>query len=231
MPLSPSAVGRLRHRAAGRDPPRPSIPGHAASGRRQPAEGDEASEETRSQLDTSYVCVIDRHGNVFSATPSDTWTKSPVPIRAPASFRRCAGPNHGPKLTTRLLSHRASAAPDTQRFCALGRRGKFGRELIPFGTPGGDVPDPGNAADLPQHGRVRHEPAAGGRGATLRHSELPELVPKPHAYQDPAHAEIARCRRLSANYIHGPRHDVVWWPQFIWRAGGVPAVARIPIPA
>src|SRR5262249_44314160 len=29
-------------------------------------------------LDTSYVCVVDRHGNAFSATPSDGLTSSPI---------------------------------------------------------------------------------------------------------------------------------------------------------
>src|SRR5690606_24174004 len=29
-------------------------------------------------FDTSYVCVVDRHGNVFSATPSDGSRKAPV---------------------------------------------------------------------------------------------------------------------------------------------------------
>ena len=68
----------------------------------------QTSEETRSQLDTSYVCVIDRHGNVFSATPSDT-SNDRRSFPAPASSRRCAAPSRGPKPTTRPSSRRASA--------------------------------------------------------------------------------------------------------------------------
>ena len=59
-------------------------------------------------LDTSYVCVTDRHGNVFSATPSDTSSDTPVvpgtglcPSSRGVSVVGRPGPRHRP-------SHRAS---------------------------------------------------------------------------------------------------------------------------
>ena len=42
-----------------------------------PPQGD-AGRPPSTDLDTSYVAVVDRHGNAFSATPSDGLTGSPV---------------------------------------------------------------------------------------------------------------------------------------------------------
>jgi gamma-glutamyltranspeptidase / glutathione hydrolase len=62
-------------RAFGEMPPAGDIPGHVAGRARQPAV---AVGEPGLPGDTSYVCVVDRHGNAFSATPSDVSWESPV---------------------------------------------------------------------------------------------------------------------------------------------------------
>jgi gamma-glutamyltranspeptidase len=85
--------------------------------------------------DTSYVCVVDRWGNAFSATPSDVSYQSPVipgtglvpSSRGSASWgdpRHPSGiaPGKRPRLTPNPAMW---VAPD-------------GRAM-PFGTPGGDV--------------------------------------------------------------------------------------------
>src|ERR1700693_713654 len=86
--------------------------------------------------DTSYVCVADRWGNIFSATPSDGSYGSPVVpgvgfipsnrgSQARPAPRPPAGgaPGRGPRLT-----------PNP----ALAIKGD-GEQFLPFGTPGGDV--------------------------------------------------------------------------------------------
>src|SRR4029453_5187079 len=48
------------------------------NGAAAPWRGLSPRQETVEALDTSYVCVVDRHGNVFSATPSDGCLSAPV---------------------------------------------------------------------------------------------------------------------------------------------------------
>jgi gamma-glutamyltranspeptidase/glutathione hydrolase len=85
--------------------------------------------------DTSYACVIDRHGNVFSGTPSDvSWESPAIPglgfcpsSRGSQSWAvpghpSCVAPGKRPRLT-----------PNP----ALARRGR--QWLMAFGAPGGDL--------------------------------------------------------------------------------------------
>ena len=85
--------------------------------------------------DTSYVCVVDRHGNVFSGTPSDVSWESPVipglgfcpSSRGSQSWAvpghpSCVAPGKRPRLT-----------PNP----ALARRGR--QWTMAFGAPGGDL--------------------------------------------------------------------------------------------
>ncbi len=85
--------------------------------------------------DTSYCCAIDRHGNCFSATPSDVSWQSPVipgtglcpSSRGSQSWAvpghaSCVAPGKRPRLTPNPAFARVR-----------------GRWTMPFGTPGGDV--------------------------------------------------------------------------------------------
>ncbi|MEG3594400.1 MAG: gamma-glutamyltransferase family protein [Chloroflexota bacterium] len=85
--------------------------------------------------DTSYTCVVDEWGNVFSATPSDTFDSTPmVPglgfilsSRGNQSWLDASHPSSvAPGKRPRLTPNPALAFKD-------------GRPWMPFGTPGGDV--------------------------------------------------------------------------------------------
>jgi gamma-glutamyltranspeptidase/glutathione hydrolase len=85
--------------------------------------------------DTSYVCVVDRHGNVVSATPSDvSWEGPIIPglgfCPSSRGSQSWANPAHAssvqPGKRPRLTPNPALAL----------RRGKL---LMPFGAPGGDL--------------------------------------------------------------------------------------------
>ncbi len=85
--------------------------------------------------DTSYVAVVDRWGNAFSATPSDSSFDSPLipgtgivaSGRGSQSFTRAGHPSEvGPGRRPRLTPNPAMAIID-------------GDTVMPFGTPGGDV--------------------------------------------------------------------------------------------
>jgi gamma-glutamyltranspeptidase/glutathione hydrolase len=114
-------------------PPAGRLPGFEAAVSRaaQPVAGGGADLDG----DTSYVCVVDRHGNAFSATPSDSsWDGPVIPglgfcpsTRGSQSWAvpghaSCVAPGKRPRLT-----------PNP----ALARRGR--EWVMPFGAPGGDL--------------------------------------------------------------------------------------------
>src|SRR6185437_14865737 len=87
------------------------------------------------ELDTSHVSVVDRHGNVFAATPSDGSYNAPaVPelgiIPSPRGSQSWGDPDHpsgvAPGKRPRLTPSPAIAIEP-------------GNMKMPFGTPGGDV--------------------------------------------------------------------------------------------
>jgi gamma-glutamyltranspeptidase/glutathione hydrolase len=86
--------------------------------------------------DTSYVCVADRWGNIFSATPSDGSYGSPV-VPGVGFIPSSRGSQSRPDPR-----HPAGAAPGKRPRLtpnpALAIRGG-GAQFLPFGTPGGDV--------------------------------------------------------------------------------------------
>jgi gamma-glutamyltranspeptidase/glutathione hydrolase len=167
-------------------------------------------------LDTSYVCVTDRYGNVFSATPSDVSIDTPVVPGTglcPSSrgSQGWADPDHPssvvPGKRPRLTPNPALAIRD----------GEF---AIPFGTPGGDVQvqamlqcflnvvvwgmDPQQAVEAP-------------RFATY---SFPDSF-EPHAYY-PGRLNIeSRLDRRAGEELAAYGHDVDWWPEWTWRAGCV----------
>ena len=187
----------------------------------------QTSEETRSQLDTSYVCVIDRHGNVFSATPSDTSNESPVipgtglvpSMRGTQSWTEAdhasvVAPGKRPRLTPNPAF-------------ALGRRGRLGRELLPFGTPGGDVQIQAmlqTFLNMVEFGMNPQQAVEAPRFAT---QSFPDSF-QPHAYQPNRLMLESRLPQAVGEHLSAVGHDVQWWPQFIWRAGGMCAIRKDP---
>jgi gamma-glutamyltranspeptidase/glutathione hydrolase len=101
-----------------------AVLGDAASGEREPKEGG-----------TSYICVVDRWGNAFSATPSDGASTSPVIpgtgiVPSLRGLQSRPDPSHpsgvAPGKRPRLTPNPAIAVGDDGR-------------AIPFGCPGGDM--------------------------------------------------------------------------------------------
>ncbi len=89
----------------------------------------------RAEADTSYICVVDRWGNGFSATPSDGISGAPVTpglgfALSSRGYQTWLDPEHpaslAPGKRPRLTPNPAMAFRDGQLW-------------MPFGTPGGDV--------------------------------------------------------------------------------------------
>ena len=116
--------------AAGDAGPRPSAARAPAAQSGKPVAGKPVN-----NLDTSYVCVVDKDGNAFSATPSDSALQTPlIPGLGLAPSARGAqswtDPAHpcviAPGKRPRLTPNPALAI-------------RPGKMVMPFGTPGGDV--------------------------------------------------------------------------------------------
>lgn len=91
------------------------------------------------RYDTTYICVVDRDGNAFSATPSDTLDGGPIVpelgiVVSPRGLQSRLDPKH-PSVLAPGKRPRLTPSP------ALAMRAGAGRDssVCVFGSPGGDV--------------------------------------------------------------------------------------------
>ncbi len=178
------------------------------------------SQELRSSrspgLDTSYVCVIDRYGNAFSATPSDTSSDTPVipgtglcpSSRGSQSWTdphhaSCVAPGKRPRLTP----NPALALRD-------------GRPFMVFGTPGGDVQPQAMLQAFLNIVLFGMDPQAAVEAPRFASYSFPDSF-EPHSYY-PGRLNIeGRISQETGAALSALGHQVHWWPHWVWRAGAV----------
>jgi gamma-glutamyltranspeptidase/glutathione hydrolase len=167
--------------------------------------------------DTSYVCVADRWGNLFSATPSDGSYGSPVVPGAgviPSSRGSQSRPD--PK-------HPAGVAPGKRPRLtpnpALAIKGN-GEQFFPFGTPGGDVQTQAMLQVLLNvfvHGQDVQSAIENPRFASYSY---PSSF-APYDYY-PGRLNIeGRVPEAVTAELARRGHQVERWPDWIWLAGAV----------
>lgn len=167
-------------------------------------------------LDTSYVCVVDAKGNAFSATPSDVSTDTIVipgtglcpSSRGSQSWADSRHPSSvAPGKRPRLTPNPALAM-------------ERGRMVMPLGSPGGDSQvqamlqvllavkvfgmDPQTAIEQPRFISYSHPDSFA-----------------PHAYYPGRLCLEGRIGRDVGEKLRAMGHDIEYWPEWIWRAGGV----------
>jgi gamma-glutamyltranspeptidase / glutathione hydrolase len=171
---------------------------------------------TAEALDTSYVCAVDRHGNIFSATPSDGCLSAPVT------------PGTGLGVSSR--GSQSWAVDGHASSIAAGKRPRLtpcpaivfknGKPFMPLGTPGGDVQCQAMLQvflDIAVFGMAPQAAIEAPRFATYSYPGSFE----PHEYHPD---ELRIERRLAAqvgDVLAELGHRVVIWPDWTWRAGGV----------
>jgi gamma-glutamyltranspeptidase/glutathione hydrolase len=167
-------------------------------------------------LDTSYVCVIDRFGNAFSATPSDISADTPVipgtglcvSSRGSQSWLdpdhpACVQPGKRPRLTPNPA-------------LAI-RKGEF---LLPFGTPGGDVQCQAMLQTFLNYLLFDMNPQQAVEAARFGSYSFPDSF-WPHGYL-PGRLNVEdRIPEETKLELAGMGHDVSRWPEWTWKAGGV----------
>jgi gamma-glutamyltranspeptidase/glutathione hydrolase len=175
--------------------------------------------ESVQEPDTSYVSVVDRHGNAFSATPSDGSSATPV--------------IPGTGLCPSSRGSQSWCDPAHPAAVAPGKRPRLtpspamvlrnGKACMPFGSPGNDVQPQAMLQvllNLSVFGMELQAAIEAPRFATYSFPASSE----PHAYY-PARLNLEqRIARSTGDALAALGHDVKWWPELEWRAGAVCAV-------
>ena len=193
-------------------PPAGEIPGRGA--RAAPAPTVERA--AAGGHDTSHVSVIDREGNVFAATPSDPSYDTPVipgtglcpSSRGSQSWAdpmhpSCVAPGKRPRLTPMAA---LAILPDGSP--------------MPIGTPGGDVQAQAILQVLLNiivFGMNAQQAVEAPRFASY---SFPDSF-EPHAYSPGLLYVEKRVPLPVRDGLAARGHDLVEWPDFVWRAGAV----------
>ena len=175
-----------------------------------PAQADEAP----GPGDTTYTCCIDRHGNAFSATPSDGSNNSPL---IPGIGILCSGrgtqswsdPTHpcsvAPGKRPRLTPNPALAF-------------KNGKVLMPFGTPGGDVQPQSMLQVFLNVNVFGMDAQAAIEAPRFANYSFPGSF-EPHEYYPGRLYLEGRIAKTAGEELARRGHKVYWWDDYTWLAG------------
>ena len=168
------------------------------------------------ELDTSHVSCVDKHGNVFAATPSDGSYNAPVIpelgiIPSPRGSQSWGDPDHpsgvAPGKRPRLTPSPAIAIEP-------------GKMKMPFGTPGGDVQTQAMLQvflNIHMFGMEVQRAVEAPRVASYSYPSSFE----PHAYHPGLLHMESRIDRATGEALGRLGHTIEWWPEWTWLAGAV----------
>jgi gamma-glutamyltranspeptidase/glutathione hydrolase len=174
-----------------------------------------------SAFDTTYVCAIDREGNVFSATPSDSTRTSPIiPGLGFAASSRGSQSHADP-------DHIASVAPGkrprlTPCPALAVRDGEF---LMPFGTPGGDVQTQAMLQTFLNIHAFGMDPQSAVEEPRFVSYSFPSWFAPYDYYPGELYLESRIPEAVGAG-LEQLGHTVNWWPDKTSVAGSVSAILR-----
>ncbi|HYF06780.1 MAG TPA: gamma-glutamyltransferase [Acetobacteraceae bacterium] len=184
--------------------------------------------ETRSaapmvEADTSYVAVVDRWGNAFSATPSDgSWNSPVVPGLGIIPSNRGSQSRPDPR-------HPSGVAPGKRPRLTPNPAIVVTREggVMPLGTPGGDVQIQAMMQvilNVLHFGMELQEAIEAPRIASYA---FPSSF-APFEYFPRRLAVEGRIAQTTRDDLVGRGHEIREWPDITWLAGSVEAVMSDP---
>ena len=175
------------------------------------------------EADTSYVGVVDRHGNAFSATPSDgSWNSPVVPGLGLIPSNRGCQSRPDPAHPSGVAPGKRPRLTPNPAMMVTAEGG-----VMPFGTPGGDVQIQAMlqvVLNVFQFGMELQDAVEAPRVATYAapSSFAPfEAFPKRLAME----ARIPAAVRAD---LAARGHEIQDWPDVTWLAGSVEAVLSLP---
>jgi gamma-glutamyltranspeptidase/glutathione hydrolase len=176
-------------------------------------------DEGPESLDTSYLCVVDRYGNVFSATPSDGSSSSPVIsglgfVASSRGSQSWADPSHAssvqPWKRPRLTPNPALVLKD-------------GKPFMAFGTPGGDVQCQAMLQAFLNIVCFGLDPQQAVEAPRVASASFPNSF-EPHVYHPGRlNVETSIPEAVRAD-LERKGHKLHLWPEREWRAGAVCAI-------
>jgi gamma-glutamyltranspeptidase/glutathione hydrolase len=202
-----------------RELPPPGVPagapGHPA------ARSAAATAGAASTLGTSYAAVVDRHGNAFSATPSDVSTDTPII------------PGTGLAVSSRGSQgwldpgHASAVAPGKRPRLTPSPALMFGPggAVAAFGTPGGDVQLQAMLQVLLNMTVFGMSPQRAIEAPRFATQSFPDSF-WPHRYFPGRVTLEGRFPESTLEALRARGHEVERWTAWEWRAGGV-CLARI----
>ncbi len=167
-------------------------------------------------VETSYFCVIDRDGNLFSATPSDpTVGGAVVP---------------GTGITTCMWGTRAYTGKSHPSRVGPGRRPRMaanpmlvikpGELVMPIGSPGSEVLGQAQLQVLVNQLVFGMDPQSAVEAPRFASASWPASA-IPHRYEPGRLNLEATIDPHVGDELAARGHDVNWWPERNWRAGSV----------
>ena len=199
-------------------PPSSVLPGRAPiTWKPDPSSNSEASALDREAIpETSYLCVVDEKGNVFSSTPSDGTISGPV---VP-----------GTGMTTSMWGSRAYTDPAHPAAVGPGRRPRMsanpmiamrkGEMVMPLGSPGSEVLGQAQVQAFLNKVVFGMDPQAAVEAPRVASYSWPGSALPPQLFAGPAqHGGAHRPRRGRRTTAHGPQGCVVAQAQMDCRIG------------
>ncbi len=203
----------------------PGLPPHGDVGSATPAPwtADPSSKPKDSGLNTSYFCVMDSDGNVFSATPSDGLMKAPI---VP-----------GTGLCASMWGSRGYTNPRHPSCVAPGKRPKMssnpaiairpGKMVMPFGSPGSEVLGQAMLQAFLNATVFGMDPQSAVEAPRFASYSWPAST-LPHTYK-PGHLNLeAPIGETVAKDLAKLGHTINWWPERKWSAGSVCMIVADP---
>jgi gamma-glutamyltranspeptidase/glutathione hydrolase len=170
-------------------------------------------------LDTSYLCVVDSHGNAFSSTPSDGMFRAPVVpgtgiVPCPRGRQSWADPDHpsclAPGKRPRLTPNPGMAI----------REGKW---VMPFGSPGNDRQTQAMLQVFLNLNVFDMDPQTAVEAPRFVSYSFPATTEPHESYPGRLCIEGNIAREIG-DALGALGHKIKWWPERRWTAGSVCAI-------
>jgi gamma-glutamyltranspeptidase/glutathione hydrolase len=171
--------------------------------------------------DTSYVACIDRHGNAFSATPSDGSSATPIiPGTGLCPSSRGSQSWCDPQLPASVAPGKRPRLTPSPALAL-----KNGKAYMPFGSPGNDIQPQAMLQVLLNIAVFDMSVQAACEAPRFATYSFPSSS-EPHSYHPGRLNLEQRITDSTANELTQLGHNIARWPDIAWQAGAVCVVRR-----
>ena len=172
------------------------------------------SDEAPGPGDTTYMCCVDRHGNAFSATPSDGSNKTVI---IPGVGIQCSG--RGTQSWSDP-THPSSVAPGKRPRLTPSPALAFknGKVHMPLGTPGGDVQPQAMLQVFLNVNVFGMDAQTAIEAPRVANYSYPGSF-EPHDYFPGRLYLESRIPKSTGDALAKMGHKVYWWNDWTWLAG------------